>query len=297
MAHEMIEEGKLLKMIYSVLHDSLLATATGNSATSPDNSTTIDRTATEIIGTPPTQYIPSNAKTTGDRQQSKRPSESQLQGDLNREKTYDFEIEIPKPPNSPVNKLNTYLTDLDHKQQKSPNTEITAPQQGGLTHHIPKEPSATTGERQLTRPLHVILERNPKRARESDGKFEEPKSTAAPQGHNPDVGGGGAALTRTTTSPQGHLDTWPKDASTRRPDIRRCIQVGSDTFVLRTEPGTTLGQRPQPVEDVPEPDPTGDYHGAQSTVERRERKKKKSGHTHRTHEPNNRATCRHDTHP
>ena len=34
-----------------------------------------------------------------------------------------------------------------------------------------------------------------------------------------------------------------------------------------------------------------------TTVERRERKKKKSGHTYRTHKPNNRATCRHDTYP
>jgi Ulp1 family protease len=34
-----------------------------------------------------------------------------------------------------------------------------------------------------------------------------------------------------------------------------------------------------------------------TTVERRERKKKKSGHTHPTHKPNNRSTCRHDTYP
>jgi hypothetical protein len=48
MAHEMIEEGKLLKMIHSVLHDSLLASATGNSATTSDNSTAISRTTTDI---------------------------------------------------------------------------------------------------------------------------------------------------------------------------------------------------------------------------------------------------------
>ena len=47
MAHEMIEEGKLLKMIYRVLHDStLLATATGNTATTHGNSTTTGRSAT-----------------------------------------------------------------------------------------------------------------------------------------------------------------------------------------------------------------------------------------------------------
>jgi hypothetical protein len=36
---------------------------------------------------------------------------------------------------------------------------------------------------------------------------------------------------------------------------------------------------------------------AQPPVERRERKKKKSGHTKRTQKQNNRATCRHDTYP
>jgi hypothetical protein len=67
MAHEMIEEGKLLKMIYSVLHDSLLATETSHSATTPgnsttigatnpDNSTTIGKSATETAHAPPTQY-------------------------------------------------------------------------------------------------------------------------------------------------------------------------------------------------------------------------------------------------
>jgi hypothetical protein len=226
MAHEMIEEGKLLKMIYSVLHDSLLATATrlatatSNSATSPDNSTTIGRTTTETVDTSPTQYAPSNATTARDRTQSKHQSESRLRGDLNRQRTYEFEIEIPKPPNHPVN---TYLTYLEHKQQKSPDTEITAPEQGELA-------------------------RNPKRAWESDGKYEEQNTTATPQGHNLDVGDGSASLTRTTT-PQGHPDTWATEASTSRPDITRCIQVGSNTFVLRTKPGTSLGQRPQPVED------------------------------------------------
>ena len=140
--------------------------------------------------------------------------------------------------------------------------------------------------------------RNPKRARDSDGKYEEQNTTDTPQGHNLDVDDGSAALTRTTT-PQGHPDTWDTEASTKRPDITRSlttmtasqgdistsaendytpifgIQAGTDTYVLRTEPGTTLGQRPQTVEDALEPDPTGDYHGSQSIVERLERKEKK----------------------
>jgi hypothetical protein len=90
MAHEMIEEGKLLKMIYSVLQHSILATETGNSATRPDNSTTIGRTATETVDPPPTQRTTSTATTTGDRKQSKRPSESHLQGDPHRQKTHGF---------------------------------------------------------------------------------------------------------------------------------------------------------------------------------------------------------------
>jgi hypothetical protein len=53
MTHEMIEDGKLLKMIHSVLHHNPLATATGNSETSSDKSMA-----------------------------SKRSSESQLQGDI-----------------------------------------------------------------------------------------------------------------------------------------------------------------------------------------------------------------------
>jgi len=85
MAHEMIEEGKLLKMIHSVLHDSLLATATGNSATSSDNSTAIGRTTTDTIDTT------STVTTTGDQKQSKRSSESQSQGDIKRQRTYEPE--------------------------------------------------------------------------------------------------------------------------------------------------------------------------------------------------------------
>ena len=61
-AHEMIEEGKLLKMSHSVLHDLPLATVRGNSDTSSDN----------LMA-------------------SKRSSESQLQGDIKRQKTYELE--------------------------------------------------------------------------------------------------------------------------------------------------------------------------------------------------------------
>jgi hypothetical protein len=44
------------------------------------------------------------------------------------------------------------------------------------------KPSATNGERQRTRQLHAVLERNPKRGRGSDGEYQEPTTTAASQG-------------------------------------------------------------------------------------------------------------------
>ena len=66
-AHEMIEEGNLLKMSHSVLHDNPLATATGKSETSSDNSMA-----------------------------SKRSSESQLQGDIKHQKTYELEASEEK---------------------------------------------------------------------------------------------------------------------------------------------------------------------------------------------------------
>jgi hypothetical protein len=110
MAHEMIEEDKLLKMIYSVLRDSLLATATGNSATSSDNSTGISRTTTDTVDTTYT------ATTTGDQNQSTRSSESQSQGNLKHQRTHEPENEITKPLD---------LTDPSHQQQKSPDTENT----------------------------------------------------------------------------------------------------------------------------------------------------------------------------
>ncbi len=58
----MIQEGKLLKMSHSIPHDHPLATARGNSDTSSDN----------LMA-------------------SKRSSESQLQGDIKRQKTYELE--------------------------------------------------------------------------------------------------------------------------------------------------------------------------------------------------------------
>jgi hypothetical protein len=120
----------------------MLATETGNSATSPDNSTTIGKTATETVDAPPTQCTPSSATATGDQKQSKRQSESQLQGDLNRQKTYEFEIE--KLPNSPVTTC----------QQKSPDTEIIETQQGGPTHNTTYQSSRVRQPENDSLPAH-----------------------------------------------------------------------------------------------------------------------------------------------
>ncbi len=63
----MITEGKLLQLSHSVLHDNHLTTATGNSETSSDNSMAF-----------------------------KHSSESQLQGDIKRQKTYELEVSEEK---------------------------------------------------------------------------------------------------------------------------------------------------------------------------------------------------------
>jgi hypothetical protein len=237
MANEMIEEGKLLKMIHSVLHDSLLAT------------------------------------TTGDQKQSKRSSESQSQGDIKRQRTYEPENEITKPPD---------FTDLHHQQQKSPDTENTETPQGDnpdignrgaasltaieeaknvlasaefwavmqTTHGLqnraasanevtPKTEPGTTSRQQTE--AFLENQRNPKRRRGSDGEYTEPT---------------------TTTALLGDIDTL-QDTPISRPDTKRCIQVGRETYAVtsqpgtpytfdpRTDTGTTLGQRPQSVENAP----------------------------------------------
>jgi hypothetical protein len=271
MANEMIEEGKLLKMIHSVLHDSLLAT------------------------------------TTGDQKQSKRSSESQSQGDIKRQRTYEPENEITKPPD---------FTDLHHQQQKSPDTENTETPQGDnpdignrgaasltaieeaknvlasaefwavmqTTHGLqnraasanevtPKTEPGTTSRQQTE--AFLENQRNPKRRRGSDGEYTEPT---------------------TTTALLGDIDTL-KDTPTSRPDTKRCIQVGRETYAVtsqpgtpytfdpRTDTGTTLGQRPQSVENAPalgipqvhKPQTVVYVPQHTSTVEGHRRKKNKTG--------------------
>ena len=78
----------------------------------------------------------------------------------------------------------------------------------------PKTESGTPPRHQAEASLEN--QRNPKRRRGSDGEYTEPTTTAALL---------------------GDIDT-RKDTSTSRPDTSKCIQVGSNTFVLRTQPET-----------------------------------------------------------
>jgi len=104
----------------------------------------------------------------------------------------------------------------------------------------PKTEPGTTSSQQV----EVFLEnkRNPKRTRGSDSEYTEPITMVA--------------LLE-------DIDTL-KDTSTSRPDTKRCIQVGRETYAVtsqpgtpytsdpRTDEGTILGQRLQPVTDIQE---------------------------------------------
>ena len=104
----------------------------------------------------------------------------------------------------------------------------------------PKTESGTTSRQQAE--AFLENQRNPKRRRGSDGEYTEPTTTAALM---------------------GDIDTL-KDTSTSRPDTKRCIQVGRETYAVtsqpgtpytsdpRTDAGTILGQRLQPVTNIPE---------------------------------------------
>jgi hypothetical protein len=153
MAHEMIEEGKLWSMICSVLQYSNLATETRNIAKRPGDLTTtaIITTATPDDHTAP--YTSSNATKTNDRQQYKRQSETRLEGDLNRQKTYDFEN--PKLPTPAVTKCLTETPD----DQPAPCTQSNA--------------TTTDVRQQYKRQSETQLKGDFKRQKTSD--FEIPK--------------------------------------------------------------------------------------------------------------------------
>jgi hypothetical protein len=233
MTHVMITEGKLLKMTHRVPHDNLLEPATGNSAPTSNNSTAINLSTSDTVNTTFT------ATKTRAQQQSTRSSESQLQGAIKRQRTYDPENEITKP---------TKLTDIHHQQQMSPDTENTEtlqrdnPDIGNRgaasktaieeeknvlaaaefwavmrdTHGFQNQAAAANEVTPSTEPgtssrqqqeASLKNHRNSKRRRGSDNEYTEPT---------------------TPNTPLGDIDTL-KDTSTSWPDTTRCIPVGRET--------------------------------------------------------------------
>ena len=201
MAHEMIEEGKLWSMICSVLQYSNLATETRNIAKRPGDLTTtaIITTATPDDHTAP--YTSSNATKTNDRQQYKRQSETRLEGDLNRQKTYDFEN--PKLPTPAVTKCLTETPD----DQPAPCTQSNA--------------TTTDVRQQYKRQSETQLKGDFKRQKTSD--FENPKLQTPAATHCPT--GQGSTQEQSTTNRQ----TTP--TTTSSPDLRQHLKRPPDILV------------------------------------------------------------------
>jgi hypothetical protein len=182
MAHEMITEGKLLKMSHSVLHDNPLATATGNSETSSDNSMA-----------------------------SKRSSESQLQGDIKRQKTYELEASEEKKNVQAAAEFWDVMRHTHGFQHQATGPQV----QATAANEVAPSTELGTSSRQQA---EAFLERqgDPKRRRESDEEYTDTTSqiigrptkrnkeftdehaktntTATPHGDTPAGGSGDAAL-------------------------------------------------------------------------------------------------------
>ena len=88
----------------------------------------------------------------------------------------------------------------------------------------------------------------------------------------------------------------PTDASPSQPDTKKCIQVGRETYAVTSQPGTSYSSpdydsilvidSSSPSVPVHSPPTVGTSSGPSATVqtaERRERKRKKAGHTNRTY--------------
>ena len=88
----------------------------------------------------------------------------------------------------------------------------------------------------------------------------------------------------------------PTDTSPSQPDTKKCIQVGRETYAVTSQPGTSYSSpdydsilvidSSSPSVPVHSPPTVGTSSGPNATVqpvERRERKRKKAGHTTRTY--------------
>jgi hypothetical protein len=166
----MIEEGNLLKMSHSVLHDNPLATATGKSETSSDNSMA-----------------------------SKRSSESQLQGDIKHQKTYELEASEEKK-NIQASAEFWAVMRHTHGFQHQP----TGPQvQAMAANEVAPCTELGTSSRQQAEAF-LELQRNPKRRRGSDEEYTDTTNQimGRPAKRNKEFTGE-HAKTNTTTTPHG----------------------------------------------------------------------------------------------
>jgi hypothetical protein len=151
---------------------------------------------------------------------SKRSSESQLQGDIKRQKTYELEASEEKKN---VQASAEFWAAMRHahgfQNQAAPANEVTTSTEPGTSSRQQAEASPKN-------------HRNPKRRRRSDNEYTGPT---------------------TTMTPPGDIDTL-KDTSTCWPDTTRCIQVGREMNpqhqdapayeeTSRTEPGTSPRQQ------------------------------------------------------
>ena len=156
---------------------------------------------------------------------SKRSSETQLQDDIKRQKTYELEASEEKKN---VQAAAEFWAVMRHthgfQNQSAPVNEVTTSTEPGTSSRQQAEASPKN-------------HRNPKRRRGPDNEYTEPT---------------------TTMTPLGDIDTL-KDTPTNQPDTKRCIQVGRETYAVTSQPGTSYtfetgidtgtfqGQRPQPV--------------------------------------------------
>jgi hypothetical protein len=118
--------------------------------------------------------------------------------------------------------------------------------------------------------LDTITPRLAKRNRGFTGEYVKPTITTT---HQDDIPASGSGIAESLTKNEAEKSVLAENAFV---STDHGVLIGRETIALTPIQGHF----------------TATPH---TTAERRERKKKKSGHTHRTHKPNNRATCRHDT--
>ena len=133
------------------------------------------------------------------------------------------------------------MTDLNHQQQTSSDTENTETQQGEHTHHIPKEPNETIGERQITHTQDK--DRTHTRTKEFTSEYAEPNTTATPQGDNLDVGSRGT-VSLTAIEEEKNVRAaaafWAVMRTTHGLQNRN---AATNDVTPQTESGTTLRQQ------------------------------------------------------